>query len=135
MLPAVKEGGPEPTELEARYGGFAMERLVNDLIKHGARRENLEVKIVGGGRMFNSCTDVGNSNISFVFEYLKVEGLSVVSQDVGGTSPRRVQYFPRTGRLRVKKLPSVHMSSVEKEEKAALEQVTQAPPPGDVELF
>lgn len=120
---------------ETRFGTFAMERLVNELLKRGAKRAELEVKIVGGGRMYESRSDIGRYNIEFVISYLRDEGLAVLSQDLGGDWPRRVQYFPRSGRLRVKRLPQIHVASVEKTERVHRDEISQNPAAGNVELF
>jgi chemotaxis protein CheD len=37
-----------------RYGTYAMEILINDLLKAGARRENLEAKVFGGGAVLRA---------------------------------------------------------------------------------
>ena len=136
MLPKDKGAMAEvEAGTEARYGTFAMERLVNELIKRGAKRDKLEVKIVGGGRMYESKADIGKHNIDFVLSYLQQEGLTIISQDLGGESPRRVQYFPRSGRLRVKRLPTMQMASVEQTEKAHLDKISERPAAGEIELF
>ena len=134
MLPAMDEDAVGTSD-EARYGTYAMECLINEILKRGAARDELEVKIVGGGRMYESKADIGKGNIEFVLDFLSTEGIAVASQDLGGVSPRRVQYFPRTGRLRVKKLPNVQMESVEKSEREHLAKMKTAPVAGDVELF
>ena len=81
-----------------------MEQLINRILKAGGTRADLEVKIFGGGRVLSTLTDVGDHNVTFVREFLKQEGLTVTSEDVGDTCPRHVQYFPMTGRVRVRHL-------------------------------
>ncbi len=83
-----------------------MEQLINRILKAGGTRADLEVKIFGGGRVSKTLTDVGDHNVVFVREFLKQEGLRVTSEDVGDTRPRHVQYFPLTGRVRVRHLTS-----------------------------
>ena len=134
MLPEVKDATATAGS-EARYGTYAMECLINELLKRGADRSELEAKIVGGGRMYESKADIGRGNIDFVFEFLSIEGIKVVGKDIGGHQPRRVQYFPRTGRLRVKKLPNVRMESVEASERKHLAEISKKPSGGDIELF
>ena len=134
MLPSTNET-PSTGVDSTMYGGYAMERLVNEIVKHGAKRSDIEVKIVGGGQMIASKADIGQGNIGFVFEYLRVEGLTVTSQDLGGTSPRRVLYYPRTGRLRVRKLPAVDRAAVERKERDYMDRVSEQTAPGAVELF
>src|SRR5919109_1426996 len=64
MLPL--DGSPGPSVWGAaasaatRYGNVAMERLINDILKLGGRREDLEIKLVGGGRVLaHMSTDIG----------------------------------------------------------------------------
>ena len=127
---SVAEGGAS-----TRYGSYAMESLINGLLKLGARRERLEVKLFGGGRILASMTDVGNRNIAFAVEYLRHEGLKVAAQDVGDIYPRRVLYFPESGRVLVKRLRAVDgtvVASRESNYRASLDVQTAG---NDVELF
>lgn len=122
---------------EARYGNFAMEILINELLKAGAKRRNLEVKLFGGGRVLASMTtiDIGSKNIEFARSYLYDEGLRVVSEDLGDVYPRKVLYFPDTGKVKMKKLTSTRNTTVlsrEAEYRRSLEIENQS---GDVELF
>ena len=117
----------------ARYGSFAMEQLLNEIYKAGGRHENLEIKLVGGGRVIASMTsDVGGKNIRFAKEYIAKEGLTVLGEDLGGTSPRRVLYFPATGKVRVKKLRSQEVLA---QELAYQDQISHEHIEGDIELF
>jgi len=117
----------------ARYGSFAMEQLINEVLKAGGRRENLEIKLVGGGRVLaNMSTDVGAKNIRFARDYVAREGFRVEGSDLGGKWPRRVIYFPASGKVRVKKLRSQEVVS---QEKAYQDQISHQPVQGDIELF
>jgi len=87
-----------------RYGVFAMEQLINAIIKHGGRRENFEIKLVGGGNMIGGVNDIGRSNITFVKNFMATEGFTIEAQDLGGHHPRKILYNPITGRLLVNKL-------------------------------
>lgn len=112
MLPEDTSDGrsswlDKATGLSTRYGSFAMECLVNELLKRGARRGRLEVKLFGGGRMLAHMTDVGARNIAFARHWLAMEGLHVMAEDVGSTVPRRIIYLPETGRVLVKHLRSM----------------------------
>lgn len=118
-----------------RYGNFAMERLINEILKRGARRGELEVKVVGGGAMYASRNQVGQQNIDFVRSYLAAEGLQIASEDLGDIFPRQVRYFPRTGRLQVKKLPTPLARVTTEREEAYQAQLVQEPMTGDIELF
>ena len=121
--------------LSTRYGSFAMESLINDLLKLGARRERLEVKLTGGGRILASMTDVGARNIEFARHWLQLEGLQVAGEDVGETHPRRVQYFPTTGRVLMFRLRNLDHGEVVSREKQYQTTLRQAPAGNDVELF
>lgn len=118
-----------------RYGSASMEQLINRILSVGGSRGDLEVKIFGGGRVLSSLTDVGNHNVLFVREFLRAEGLRVTSEDVGETCPRHVQYFPLTGRVRVRHLNSRHSTDVVSHEQKYLSGLEQAPVAGEIDLF
>jgi chemotaxis protein CheD len=121
--------------LATRYGSFAMESLINDLMKLGARRDRLEVKLAGGGRILASMTDVGERNIQFARNWLSTEGLKIAGEDVGDSYPRRIQYFPTSGRVLMFRLRSPDHSAVVSLEKEYLSNLRQTPAGNDVELF
>jgi chemotaxis protein CheD len=140
MLPAsTKEEGQKWTASglgsATRYGNYAMEHLINVILRSGGQRKNLEVKIFGGGRMMEKMADVGKRNIEFVIDYLKTESLQIVAQDVGDIFPRMVVYFPATGRVRVKRLRSLHTNVIVSQESAYIESIAEKPVSGDIELF
>jgi chemotaxis protein CheD len=112
-----------------------MEHLINVILRSGGQRKNLEVKIFGGGRMMEKMADVGKRNIEFVIDYLKTESLQIVAQDVGDIFPRMVVYFPATGRVRVKRLRSLHTNVIVSQESAYIESIAEKPVSGDIELF
>lgn len=118
-----------------RYGNFAMERLINEVLKRGARRSELEVKVVGGGQMYASRNQVGLQNITFVRAYLKAEGLTIASEDLGDVHPRQVRYYPRTGRMQVRRLATPMARATTEREEAYRAQLRQEPMTGDIELF
>jgi len=119
----------------ARYGNYAMELLINTILKHGGHRAHLEVKIVGGGRILTHMTDIGQRNITFVREYLRTEGLQVIAEDVGDIHPRKVYYLPSLGKVRMQKLRALHNTTILRREKAYMHSLAQQPVHGDVELF
>ena len=89
MLPEDSAARDQPSAAalerpETRYGCYAMEILINDLLKLGAARERLEIKLFGGARILTSMTDIGLRNIEFIRDYLHLEGLEVLAQDLGG---------------------------------------------------
>lgn len=138
MLPASADAdGWKSTSLSAatRYGNFAMEHLINNILKNGGRRHNLEVKLFGGGRIMVNMTDVGKRNIDFARDYLATEGLKVIAEDVGDVFPRMVVYFPTTGKVKVKRLRSLHNNVILEEESRYISTIESKPIGGEVELF
>ncbi len=119
-----------------RYGNFAMEHMINDVLKFGGRKQNLEFKIFGGSRVISQMGDVGNSNIRFIMNYLKVEGYRLVAQDVGGINPRKVLYYPLTGRVRVKKIKDLHNDTIIRRETEFMHNLEKPEAiAGEIELF
>jgi chemotaxis protein CheD len=142
MLPEDASTGPnnwlDPSiGLATRYGSYAMESLINDLLKLGATRERLEIKVFGGGRVLSGVTDVGARNIAFVRNYLQLEGYRIIAEDLGGTTPRKVFYFPITGRVKMRRLRPVENRIISHHEQLYLASIgtTAAAAGGDVELF
>lgn len=133
MLPM--DNRADALSASTRYGNHAMEQLINEILKHGGERRNLEVKIVGGGRILASMTDIGQRNIRFVHQYLAAEGLAVAGEDVGDIYPRKVQYLPVSGKVRVKKLRSLHNNTIVEREEQYMHQIEARPVAGEVELF
>lgn len=121
----------------ARYGAFAMEILINHLLKLGARRGALEAKVFGGGRVMASLSSsqVGDKNARFVRHYLKNEGIPLVAEDLLDIHPRKVYYFPASGRVLVKKLVRVHNETIALREREYAESLQAGSVAGDVELF
>ncbi|MCE9569518.1 MAG: chemoreceptor glutamine deamidase CheD [Rhodocyclales bacterium] len=126
-----------PYSASARYGTYAMEILINHLLKLGARRGNLEAKVFGGGRVMAalSSSNVGERNCSFVLDFLRMEGILVSAQDLLDVHPRKVYFFPNTGRVLVKKLTRLHNDTLIRRETEYAARLTEAPVSGDVELF
>jgi len=119
-----------------RYGNVAMERLINDILKLGGRRQDLEIKLVGGGHMLaQTGNDIGARNIEFVRQYVREEGFRIINEDLGGDFARRVIYFPQSGRLRVRKLTAGRDEALAAQERQYLEQLDARPVEGDIELF
>lgn len=119
----------------ARYGSFAMEVLINEILKAGGRRENLEVKAFGGASVNSSLSSVGRKNIAFLHEFLQIEGLHLAVEDLGTQYPRKVNFFPDSGRAQVKKLRSIHNDTIVERENRYMEELVEAPVQGDIELF
>jgi chemotaxis protein CheD len=121
----------------ARYGAYAMEVLINELLKRGARRERLEAKLFGGGNVIKGMTvaNVGARNASFALRYLENERIRILAQDLGGSDARKLGYFPRSGRVLLKHLPVAATAADLAVETAYRRELQRTQPAGDVELF
>lgn len=136
MLPDGGDPG-SPTSASMRYGAYAMEMLINQLLKAGARRENLEAKVFGGGNVLRGFTaiNVGERNAKFVRTFLKAEGIPIVAEDLNDVHPRKVYFFPRTGKVLVKKLKQLNNYTLVKREQAYATQLKNNAVVGDIDLF
>ena len=121
-----------------RYGSYAMELLINEMMKLGARRESMQAKVFGGGQVMASFTamNVGERNTEFVMNYLKTERIPIVSKDVLDIYPRKVCFFPSTGKALVKRLAHSHPEAlVEQERRGNAVTVAKETSGGSVDLF
>ncbi len=121
-----------------RYGSYAMELLINEMMKLGARRETMQAKVFGGGQVMHSFStlNVGERNTRFVLDYLHTERIAVVSQDVLDIYPRKVCYFPQTGKAMVKRLAHAHPETlIAEERKGNAARVVRSTAGGSVDLF
>jgi chemotaxis protein CheD len=137
MLPDAAEQFDAPVSASARYGNYAMEMLINQLVKLGARRDRLEAKVFGGGNVLEGLTvaNVGQRNADFVLKYLATERIPVLAQDLIDIYPRKVYYFPRTGKVRVKKLLDTHNRTIIEREQDYGSRLRRSDIQGEVELF
>ena len=121
----------------ARYGAFAMERLINTVLSRGTgSKANLEIKVFGGGLINAALVDIGAKNIEFVRQFLSDEGYSLAGEDLGGTFARRVLFKPKSGRAFVKRLASKEGEGVARQELAiAGTKSVAVPVHDDIELF
>ncbi|SIS89546.1 chemotaxis protein CheD [Phaeovulum vinaykumarii] len=104
----LPEGSTQGVQV-ASFGVNAMELLINALTKQGARRDRLKAKIFGGARMIEGLSDVGAKNAVFVRDFLRREGIVCVGESLGGTSARRVEFWPETGRARQRLLDDARL--------------------------
>lgn len=138
MLPdSAASDKDSPVSESMRYGTYAMEVLINQLLRNGARRENLEAKIFGGGNVLKSFTtmNVGDRNAIFVRKFLKEERIKVTGEDLLDIYPRKVYYFPKTGKVLVKKLKNMHNDTLVKREEAYASKLKVADVGGEIDLF
>lgn len=121
-----------------RYGSYAMELLINEMLKKGARRETMQAKVFGGAQVMAGFTsmNVGERNTKFVLDYLATERIPVVSQDVLDIHPRKVCFFPVSGKALVKRLAHSHPETLAVEErKGNAKTVARSTAGGSVDLF
>lgn len=137
MLPDGGQDQNNPLGESARYGVYAMEILINQLLKMGAKRANFEAKVFGGGAVLRGFTvaNIGEKNADFVLKFLKTENIPVAAQDLLDIYPRKVYYFPNTGLVRVKKLKRVHNDTIISRESEYVSRLHYSKMEGDVELF
>jgi chemotaxis protein CheD len=111
-----------------RYGAYAMEVLINELIKAGGRRERLEAKVFGGAAVLAGMTtmNIGDRNSEFVRRYLALEKIRIVAEDLQGAHPRKVAFLPRTGQVMVKKLGLQQDPEVAERERVLARQTAEA---------
>jgi chemotaxis protein CheD len=135
---------PEPTEVahdswgeSTRYGSYAMESLINEILKRGGLKSRLEIKLFGAGKIYEGSIDVGANNAKWVIGYLKSEGLGTVNTDLGDVCPRKVYYFTDSGRVLIKKIERVKNRTIlERESEYALRiKQREQQPVEDVTLF
>lgn len=129
---------PEGAGESGRYGSYAMEVLINEMIKLGATRSTMEAKVFGGGQVISGMNsmNVGERNTAFVLDYLKAERIQVVSKDVLDIYPRKVCFLPASGKAMVKRLASANNEALLAQERAAAQKVAPAASSGgSVDLF
>ena len=121
----------------ARYGTYAMEKMINDLLKMGAKRANLEAKLFGGGNVLRgiTLTNVGGRNAEFARDYLNTEKIVIVAQDLLDIYPRKVYFFPHSGKVMVRKLRHMSNDTIIKREQLYSSRIKVSEVQGEVELF
>jgi chemotaxis protein CheD len=124
----LPEGEGAGTDAGRRYGAYAMELLINDVLKAGGRRDRLEAKLFGGGRMFDSLKDVGLANADFAERFLRDETIPVVGGSLRGHGGRRLHYWPVSGRALQRSVTDSHVPAAVRPRVDTLEH-------GSVELF
>lgn len=118
-----------------RYGSFAMEMLINEILKRGGKKNRLEAKVFGGGKIYDSTMDIGAKNAAWALDYLEQEGLPLMKANVGDVCPRKVYFFTDSGKVLMKKLDRVVANAIAQEEGQYRERLQQAPVQSEVTLF
>ena len=134
MLPDSGGNGQD----SGRYGSYAMELLINELMKLGASRMTMEAKVFGGGAVISGMNtiNVGERNTTFVMDYLKTERIPVVSKDVLDIYPRKVCFLPHSGKAMVKRLAPTNPDAIVQQDRAAAQKVVPvASSGGSIDLF
>jgi chemotaxis protein CheD len=135
MLP---EGADPKNPASTRYGVYAMELLIAELMKIGADRSRFQAKIFGGGHVLNireNLDGVPQRNIDFVKRFLETEKIPVIREDLGGYLPRRVLFHTNTGKVFMKYLGNNEAKRTAEEELVYLISLKKQKLDGDVTLF
>ena len=135
MLPNYTAGCWDSTSDSMRYGNVAMERLINDILARGGMRNRLEIKVFGGGNVMGGTANIGHRNADFVEEYLAAESLPITARHLRGSMPRRLHYFPATGRVMLQELKRTDSDAVVRNENTYKSRIQSEPVSGGAELF
>ena len=137
MLPDANPDKDNPISTSARYGAFAMEILINNLISLGAHRTLLEAKVFGGGNVLPNMkvANIGQRNAQFALRFLAMEKIPIVAKDLVDIYPRKVYFFPKTGKVLVKKLRNMHNNTIVERENEYSTRLRKETVAGEVELF
>lgn len=135
MLPEAGGAGWDTASASMRYGNVAMERLINDILGRGGARHRLEVKVFGGGNVMNGSANIGHRNAEFVEQYLFAENIPIAAHHLRGNLPRRVHYFPATGRVMLLELQRTEQDEVVQNEVSYKSKIQIEPVAGSAELF
>ena len=137
MLPDLHLGDLDTVSAPARYGSYAMELLINHVIKAGGQRDRLQAKVFGGGQVLAGFTvsNIGEQNAEFVESYLRKEGIDIIARDLLDIYPRKVYFFPSSGRVMVKRLKSAHNDTIIQREREYVSRLSKDKVSGDVDLF
>jgi chemotaxis protein CheD len=136
LLPGNTNQTRDESGFSTRFGVFAMEELINGLLKLGGAKSRFEVKIFGGGNVLqHSTATIGAKNIHFVKGFLRAEGIKIISEDVGGDWARRLHFFPDTGKAMIRKLQRKEDMVIVDKEKEYAKKIIQKPTEPEVDLF
>ncbi len=134
LLPAALTPDQEVPPLAMRYGSFSIERLINDILSEGGRRERLEAKVFGGANVMHGTSNIGWRNADFVETYLKNEDIKIAARNLRGIWPRQVRYYPTTGKAQMRAL-KVALPEIFKQEEDLRYRPLVEEEKGDVEFF
>jgi len=137
MLPGEPGATASPWGVSARFGVYAMDVLINEMVHLGADRRRLVAKVFGGAQVLQGfdTLDVGAMNSEFVLNFLAEEGIELAAQDLLGTSPRKLHFFPATGKVQMKRLHLQPDDAVQRQEREYLARLADGLEAGEVEIF
>lgn len=141
MLPDCGASGYDLHGESGRYGVFAMELLINQLIKMGAQKSRIKAKVFGAGNVMKDLvsSNVGERNAEFVVRFLATERIPILASDLLDVWPRKVYMFPATGRVLVRKLKTLNNDTIATRESKYRQQLvevkTERAASSDIELF
>jgi len=118
-----------------RYGSFAMEMLINEILQRGGMKKRLEAKVFGGGKIYDGNIDIGAKNAAWALDYLEREDIPLMKANVGDVCPRKVYFFTDSGKVLLKKLDRVVADTIVQEEGQYRAKLQQAPVQSEVTLF
>lgn len=138
LLP--ESGDIDPTHAgwaqAARYGNHAMELLINQTLELGGQRPQLCAKVFGGAAVLSRISSlVGERNVNFVETYLRLEGIPIVAQQVGGSLARQVFFFPRSGEAFVRQVQATETAALVQREQAFEQKIQAEKPQSSIYLF
>lgn len=136
MLSAPTSGGGHDSwAASGRYGSFAMEMLINEILQRGGRKDRLEAKVFGGGKIYDGAMDIGAANAAWALDYLEREGVPLLKANVGDVCPRKVYFFTDSGKVLLKKLDRLVAKAIAEEEGQYQRRLQHAPAQSEVTLF
>jgi chemotaxis protein CheD len=134
MLPAPSQSS-SAWNVKTRYGSYAMEVLINGILKHGGHRNRLEIKVFGGATLITGGCDIGTVNVQWVLEYLDYEGFRPVASDLGKNYARSIYFYTDTGQVLMKASDSAERSRAIEADKAFMALYGAYPPKSTAILF
>ena len=135
LLPDAEDRGEHFPSLALRYGSYSIERLINAILSRGGKRERLEIKVFGGANVLGGTSEVGSRNVDFIEHYFAKERLSIRAADLRGNLPRKLRYFPTTGRAQVYDLRNGEATDAINSEADMRAKMAFAKLSGGVEIF
>ena len=135
LLPDVEIPDDHFPSLALCYGSYSIERLINAILSRGGKRQRLETKVFGGADLMKGMSGVGARNVEFVEHYIARERLSIAAADLRGIKPRKLRYFPTTGRVLVSELQGLQAIDTVRSESEYRSKITNSKLPGVIEVF